>query len=192
MAAHFGSVDKLLDPRGNTKMHLVILTGASGSGKTAIANKIRQNIGSAVDVFHFDSIEVPSIEKMVEGWGSVEEWQRTRTLEWMHNIASLNRGTSSVLFEGQIRIAFLKEGLLAAGILDAEIVLIDCDDATRTERLIRHRNQPELVKPTMMSWAAYLRSEAMQGDHKILDTSTISLQASVEYVRKILMMPRKN
>lgn len=192
MAAHFGSVDKLLDPRGNTKMHFVILTGASGSGKTAIANKIRQNIGSAVDVFHFDSIEVPSIEKMVEGWGSVEEWQRTRTLEWMHNIASLNRGTSSVLFEGQIRIAFLKEGLLAAGILDAEIVLIDCDDATRTERLIRHRNQPELVKPTMMSWAAYLRREAMQGDHKILDTSTISLQASVEYVRKILMMPRKN
>jgi dephospho-CoA kinase len=44
-------------------MPLIIMTGASGSGKTAIANAIEVDHPS-ITVFRFDSIGVPSAEVM--------------------------------------------------------------------------------------------------------------------------------
>jgi hypothetical protein len=50
-------------------MGIIILTGASGSGKTTIAEKIAEQCPEAC-VFRFDSIGVPSPEKRIAGWGS--------------------------------------------------------------------------------------------------------------------------
>jgi adenylate kinase family enzyme len=50
-------------------MGIVILTGASGSGKTTIAEEISQQCPD-VRVFRFDSIGVPSPEERIAGWGS--------------------------------------------------------------------------------------------------------------------------
>jgi ATP-dependent Clp protease ATP-binding subunit ClpA len=61
-------------------MRQVVLTGASGSGKTAIAEAIRIGHPDLAEVLHFDSIGVPSLEVMVAGWGSGEAWQRAMTL----------------------------------------------------------------------------------------------------------------
>ena len=47
-------------------MRLIILTGASGSGKTAIAKAIRIERPDLAEVLHFDSIGVPSPEAMKE------------------------------------------------------------------------------------------------------------------------------
>ena len=41
-------------------MQLVVLTGASGSGKTTIAGAIKTGWPSLVEVLHFDQIGVPS------------------------------------------------------------------------------------------------------------------------------------
>jgi hypothetical protein len=163
-------------------MRLLILTGASGSGKTAIAEAIRIEHPDLAEVLHFDSIGVPSPEAMVAGWGSGEAWQRAMTFSWMARIAAMRGQDRPVLFEGQMRLAFVREGLLAAGIADARVILVDCDDATRTHRLTANRNQPELANPTMMIWAEFLRREAKETGCEVLDTSQLSLERSIERV----------
>jgi energy-coupling factor transporter ATP-binding protein EcfA2 len=167
-------------------MSLVILTGASGSGKTSIAESIGGARPSFADVFRFDRIGVPSPEAMAAGWGSGEAWQRAMTIDWLARIAALRTKSRPVLFEGQMRLAFVREGLPSAGVSDARVVLVDCDDKTRTHRLLTHRNQPELATTTMMNWAAFLRREAREGGYEVLDTTSISLEATVERVRVLL------
>jgi RNase adaptor protein for sRNA GlmZ degradation len=167
-------------------MALVILTGASGSGKTAIAEAIEGARPGFADVFRFDQIPVPSLEAMAAGWGSGEAWQRAMTIDWLARIATLRTKSRPALFEGQMRLAFVREGLASAGVSDARVVLVDCDDETRTHRLLTHRNQPELATPTMMNWAAFLRREARDGGYEALDTSHISLEAGVERVCALL------
>jgi hypothetical protein len=72
---------------------------------------------------------------MIDGWGSPEAWQRAMTLEWMTRIAAVTQRKRPLLFEGQMRLAFLREGLAAAGVANFHVVLVDCDDATPARRL---------------------------------------------------------
>jgi RNase adaptor protein for sRNA GlmZ degradation len=167
-------------------MQLVILSGASGSGKTAIAEAIRIGRPDLAEVLHFDSIGVPSPEAR-RTWDPVGGWQRAMTLEWMKRIAAMDVRDRPVLFEGQARLAFIREGLQAAGIADARVILVDCDDATRTHRLVTSRRQPELANPDMMNWAAYLREEAKEGGYDVLDTTHLALEKCVEQVCAVLL-----
>jgi hypothetical protein len=140
------------------------------------------------EVLHFDSIVVPSAE-MRRAWGPDGAWQREMTLVWMNRIAAMRDAHRMVLFEGQMRLAFVWEGLHAAGIADARVILVDCDDATRTRRLVTERRQPELANPEMMNWAAYLRREASEAGCDVLDTSGLSLQHSVAQICAYLAPP---
>jgi hypothetical protein len=167
-------------------MRLVILTGASGSGKTTIAERIEQRHPELARVFRFDRIGVPSPEERIAGWGSGEDWQRAMTLEWLVRIAAVRNFDLPVLFEGQMRLSFIQEGLAFAGIADARIVLVHCDDATRTHRLCNERKQPELADSKMMMWAEFLRREAETAGFEVLDTSKISIEESVDHVRERL------
>jgi hypothetical protein len=167
-------------------MRLIILTGASGSGKTAIADAIETRRPGLADVFRFDRIGVPSPEERVTGWGSGGAWQRAMKLTWLARIAALRGSNRPVLFEGQMRLAFVQEGLKSAGIADSRLILVDCDDETRTHRLVAHRNQPELANPTMMNWAASLRREAQAGGYEVLNTSKLSLEQAVDHVCALL------
>jgi hypothetical protein len=162
-------------------MQLVILTGASGSGKTAIAEAIRAGRPDLADVLHFDSIGVPSPEERL-AWGPDGAWQRAMTLNWMDRIAAMRGWHRPVLFEGQMRLAFVREGLLAVGIADARVILVDCDDATRTRRLVTNRAQPELANPDMMIWAEFLRREVRESGCEVLETSNLSLERCMERV----------
>ena len=172
-------------------MRLVILTGASGSGKTAIAEAIRTGRPDLADVLHFDSIGVPSPEERL-AWGPVGAWQRAMTLHWMDRIAAMRDGPRPVLFEGQMRLAFVREGLRAAGITDARVILVDCDDATRTRRLVTNRAQPELANPDMMIWAEFLRREAREAGCEVLETSHLSLEHCMEWVCGYLTPAHRN
>jgi hypothetical protein len=162
-------------------MRLVILTGASGSGKTTIAERIERQRPEVARVFRFDSIGVPSPEERIAGWGSGGGWQRAMTIDWLARIAR-ERDARPILFEGQMRLSFVKEGLATAGIAEARIVLVHCDDATRTHRLCNERNQPDLANAEMMNWAKFLRREAEAGGFELLDTSKISIEESVDYI----------
>jgi shikimate kinase len=163
-------------------MIVVILIGASGAGKTAIASAIRLRHSQEFNIFHFDQIGVPPTEQMVAEYGSGEAWQRAKTIEWMEILAEAAELARPVLFEGQTRLSFLAEGAASAGGLRYAPILVDCDDETRISRLSVDRKQPDLANATMIAWAKWLRTDASERGCEILDTSTRSLQESVSYV----------
>ncbi|CAM2155265.1 AAA family ATPase [Pararobbsia alpina] len=167
-------------------MTVVILIGASGAGKTTIAQEIERRHGNEFDVFYFDRIGVPSTEEMLATHGSGEAWQRAKTFEWLHRIATLPNPTRPILFEGQTRLSYLAEAAASAGGLRYVPVLVDCDDQTRIDRLSSARNQPDLANEHMMNWARYLRNEAHKDGCRILDTSSMSLDDWVTYVVNLM------
>lgn len=165
----------------------VLLTGASGSGKTAVAHAF-ERLYPGVHVFRFDTIGVPSAEVMATygpGHQPGGAWQWAMTLEWFARVAPLVRQGKRVLFEGQMRLAFVVEASVLFD-LRPYILLMDCDDATRTGRLQGERGQPELADAQMMSWAHYLREEAKGLGVEILNTSALLLEESVMHVARLL------
>jgi predicted kinase len=143
----------------------VLLTGASGAGKTTIARSV-ENLWLPNCGVHF--FGVPSVEQMRREFGPGHEqsgaWQRAMTLQWIRRIRTiLDRGIS-VLLEGQMRIAFKREASAENQITSAHVILLDSDDTTRAQRLRVHRSQPDLANQDMMNWARYLpRSATLHG-----------------------------
>jgi energy-coupling factor transporter ATP-binding protein EcfA2 len=163
---------------------LVVLTGASGGGKTTIALAI-EAVRPEFRVLRFDTIGVPSPDVMA-GFGTGHQpggaWQRAMTLQWFERIAPLLVAGTSVLFEGQMRIAFIQEALALHAIPNARIILVECDDVTRATRLTGARGQPELASDSMMQWGRYLHREALTTGCEILDTGEVSLTQSVRRI----------
>jgi hypothetical protein len=163
-------------------MALIVLTGASGSGKTAIASIIAERYPDDFAVYRFDSVGVPPVDAMIRDHGSPEAWQRDKTIDWMVRLAPIARAGKPILLEGQMRIAFIAEAAAVANIDDYRLILVDCDDAIRAERLTVGRGQLELANEDMMNWAAYLRREAIQHGCEIFDTSRLLLDQCIEHV----------
>jgi dephospho-CoA kinase len=168
---------------------LVILTGASASGKTTLARAIQQKHRSHCEVLSFDSIGVPSNEEM-KAFGSGHQpggaWQRAMTIQWMKRIVALLRAGAPVLFEGQMRIAFIQEALAMVGIDSSHVLLVDCDDVTRADRLRTERRQPQLANNDMMAWARYLRAEAMQAGCDVMDTGVMPIEECRAHIESLL------
>jgi hypothetical protein len=103
--------------------------------------------------------------------------------EWMAKLAVVSHHfRRNILLEGQMRLSFVLEAAAAASITNYALILVDCDDATRTRRLTLNRRSPELANSTMMDWAKYLRGEANQLGCNILDTSITPLDVCVEQI----------
>lgn len=165
---------------------LVVLTGASGSGKTTIAEAFARDHGRAVDVLRFDSIGVPATEEMIRDHGSPENWQRDMMIVWAERIAPVVAGGRPVLLEGQVRPSFIQSALASAGIGNFRIVLVDCSDEVRSQRLCGPRAQPELADTNMMNWAAFLRREGQQAE--TLDTGRLSVSDAVSRLAQLFAM----
>jgi hypothetical protein len=134
----------------------------------------------------FDSIGVPSATE-IDAFGTEHQpggfWQRQATIQWMERIAGILHSGESVLFEGQMRIAFIREAVATYRIGTARILLVDCPDDTRISRLTDQGRQ-QLANPDMMNWSHYLREEALEAGCEILDTgaSTLADNAEVLFV----------
>lgn len=162
----------------------VILTGASGVGKTSIAQRIEE-LHPDITVYRGDSIGLPS-EEIMQSYGPVEgpggPSQRAFALYWIGVIAPTLAAGRPVLLEGSTRIAFLLEALALNGIPHARILLVECDDHSRDSRLTHDRHQPELANEEMRCWSRYLHKEAVEAGCEIIDTSNVPLAITVRQV----------
>jgi len=167
---------------------LVVLTGASGGGKTTIALEVERTHPDC-NVFRFDSVGVPSTEAIATfgtGHQPGGAWQRAMTLQWFERLAPIVCNGRRVLFEGQMRIAFIREALELQSLPNAHVILVECEDATRDARLIHDRGQPELANDSMRGWSRYLHGEAVGVGIEILDTSKQTLAECVAHVARYL------
>jgi hypothetical protein len=161
---------------------LIVLIGASGSGKTSVAEKLEQRPPWTGHTHYFDSIGVPSAEEMVS-YGGGEGWQRWASEIWVRRLGDLQSPLE--LLEGQTRPSYLVPVIAEYPDLDPTILLLDCAPAVRRHRLTEHRNQPELANPTMDTWAVYLRGQADALGLPVIDTSELTLNEVVAKVESV-------
>lgn len=163
------------------KKALLVITGASGTGKTTLVRALEARRLSGVRCFYFDSVGVPTLDQMVARYGSTEGWQSATTRHWIDTLAATTpEGEVSVL-DGQVRPSVVRQFLALQPQLDlVEILLVDCNHAVREARLRNERGQPELASPEMAAWAAYLRGQCDALALPRLDTTEMPVAAAAE------------
>lgn len=166
----------------NHKIYFII--GASGSGKTTTLKRFEKKLPDHCLLLHFDSIGVPYFKEMEKEYGSIEEWQRIQTIAWVKKLSENNLTFSNVIFDAQIRPSFIQEAC-ALYEVKYKVILFDCADATRKQRLIS-RGHPELADENMMNWAAFLRKECQKHHHHILDNTHLNPEQTFELFSKWL------
>src|SRR5690348_3519792 len=115
-------------------LHSLIVTGASGAGKTATVRALAARNIPGVQCFHFDSIGVPSPGAMEREHGSGERWQAWATGEWLARLGDLPTEVRVAVLDGQTRPQFAFD---AAGRAPrrTHVVLFDCSAEVRDARL---------------------------------------------------------
>jgi hypothetical protein len=161
----------------STAYQMLFVTGACGVGKTSTLRLFAQRRPDIL-VRYFDSV-VPSLDVMINEYGSGEEWQRQKTIEWIGRIKVEFLSHAPVILDGQARQAFVDEACALAGIINFRIILFDCQDVVRECRLIA-RGHPELANIEMSNWATYLRDEASRRGDRVIDTTHLTVEEASE------------
>lgn len=164
---------------------LFVITGASGAGKTTAVNNVEKMNPENISFCYFDSIGVPSTEEMNEKFGGPEAWQKMSTEVWIQKIITDYVSDEIVMLDGQIRLSFIIEICKNLAVENYEIVLFDCNDEVRKERLIS-RGHADLANDGMMGWATYLRKEANTLNAHIIDNSDLTQEESRDKLLGIL------
>jgi hypothetical protein len=156
--------------------------GASGVGKTAVAQLLERNQPWINNTFYSDSIGVPTPEEMKRWPGGGEGWQQWATEQWVIRLAGRNEPLQ--LLEMQTRPSFILPAVKALPEVDPEIILLECSPSVRALRLTELRQQPELANAQMENWAIYLRGQAdalrlpsVQTDSLTLDEVAAAVEA---------------
>ena len=153
---------------------ILVLTGASGAGKTTLALKLNELAIPGVKGFNCDRVKIESDEMA----GSTDP-QADILRYWISQLSQPETGIELAVLDTQIRPHRALEVLSQAAISDAQIVLVDCDPEKRNERLHMDRGQPELANARMDCWAAYLRGQADALRLAIIDTSNDPIDKSL-------------
>src|SRR5215510_6203090 len=141
---------------------ILVLTGASGAGKTTLALKLNELGIPGVEGINCDRVKVES---------DSTDRQADVLRYWISHLSQPETGIELAVLDTQIRPHRAMEVLSEAAVDYAQIVLVDCDPVKRNERLHMDRSQPELANPQMDCWAAYLRGQADALKLPIIDTS---------------------
>lgn len=165
---------------------LLFLTGASGAGKTAIVEELARRSLPGHWTHHFDSIGVPSAEKMVADFGSGEKWQAAMTGKWIWRLCQNPEGARAIVLEGQMRPHIIQAAWPKISEMVCRIALVDCAADIRRDRLAGPRGQPELASAQMDAWAAYLRGQADALGLPVVDTSRITVAEAADAVVALL------
>ncbi len=152
-------------PRRGTPS-LLAVTGASGAGKTAVADRLRALV-PALPALCFDSLGVPTPEEMTIGWDDGRAWQKAMTWHWVQTAKQVYRTRPLVLLEGSFDPQYAVAACHANRV-PLRVVVLGLDPATRQARLAR-RGQPALATPDMTAWNDYLCDTAKPLGGHVLD-----------------------
>jgi RNase adaptor protein for sRNA GlmZ degradation len=155
--------------------HIVVITGASGAGKTTAVEALATARVPGVSCFYFDSIGVPSAEVMERDFGSGENWQAFATADWLERLSTLTDDVRVAVLDGQTRPSVVFEAADRASRRAVHVVLLDCSMEVRSMRLSGARRQPELASERMNNWAAYLRGQADALHLDVIDTTSLTV-----------------
>jgi dephospho-CoA kinase len=153
--------------------HIVVITGASGAGKTTAVEALAATCVPGVSCFYFDSIGVPSAEIMERDFGSSENWQAFATADWLERLSTLPDDVRVAVLDGQTRPSVVFDAANRASRRAVHVVLLDCSSDIRCTRL-HARQQPELASERMNNWAAYLRGQADALHLDVIDTTNLT------------------
>ncbi len=156
---------------------IFFVIGASGAGKTTAVKNIEKDHPDKFNFCYFDTIGVPSDEEMVKQFGSAEEWQRVTTEKWVRNIKDKFVESKTTILDGQTRPSFIDEACAKAGVTNYEVILFDCSDEERKQRLV-NRGHPELANEQMMNWAQYLRNDSNKRGYELIDNTNMTQEES--------------
>src|ERR1043166_5371928 len=156
------------------KLAILVVTGASGVGKTAAVQRLEARQRPNIRCFYFDRIGVPSNEIMEKDFGGGEGWQAYATRHWISRLAidDLHRYVS--VLDGQTRPSFVRAAVADVGSVYSRIVLLECSPKVRGSRVFK-RGQPELATLQMEAWSVYLRRQADAFGLPIIDTSALTI-----------------
>jgi hypothetical protein len=158
---------------------IIVVTGASGSGKTATVRALAARGLPGVRCHHFDAVGVPSVEDMYRDFGSPEQWQAITTQRWIDRL-SAERDPDVHVLDGQTRPSFVREAAERTRVAFAGVVLMDCAASVRHTRLVEVRGQPDLSNSQMDCWAAYLRGRADALNLSVIDTTRLDIDAAAD------------
>lgn len=173
---------------------LLVVTGASGAGKTTLVRGLESLRLPGVGCYRLDSLGVPSPGEMQRRWGGGERWQAHATGYWVERLLRNDDGVEVAVLDGQTRPSEVRAAFERLDVRLGRIVLVDCGHDERNARLRGPRGQPELACGEMDCWAAYLRGQADALGLPIVDTAGRSVDEAVAelaaHVRALMELRR--
>ena len=168
------------------KLHILVVTGASGAGKTATVQALEARSIPGVRCFYFDSIGVPTAEAMDRDYGGGEQWQASATAEWLVQLGGLPEGIRLAVLDGQTRPSFVVRAAARAAPRAVHVALLDCSSEMRGARLRGPRQQPKLADARMDQWAAYLRGQADSLNLPVIETTSLTVTEAADQLEDLV------
>lgn len=153
---------------------VLIITGASGVGKTSTLKTLSKNLPAHLEIvfFHIDDIINPNWDEIDD----TQKWQEETTLALMEQVVKTAKEENThVIFEGSVAIKYYIQGLKKQHFSDYKILLFDCSQEIMKQRLI-NRGQPELYQQDMINWLNHLKKDATARDIKIINTDNATFE----------------
>jgi dephospho-CoA kinase len=160
---------------------LIFILGASGSGKTTVVKKIEEKDSDKYHFGYFDQPKVPSQEEVTEKYGDWFAWGIARTNEWVKKIKEEYIKNRVTIFDVQTQPVNIDNACKEFGIDDYAVILLDCSDDERKKRLTE-RGQPHLINESLLTWAQFLRDEAIKRNYIVINNTDLTLEESLKSV----------
>ena len=140
---------ELIESQYDGMRSILFLTGASGAGKTSTIETLEPDYNNTLAFIHTDDFGVPSPEEMVRLYVGGNGYQRHIFNHWIDYSKSYIHD-KFVIIEGSLIPSIIIEGCKDENISAHRVLLFDCDDVTRKQRL-NQRGHPDIATTDMTS-----------------------------------------